>query len=338
MTSTIQPKTPCTTCGKPSALFMCRGCEKDFCMRHANEHRQELGKQLDELTLDYDQLREKFNEETGQSRYYIQMKEKIEEWERESIEKIYQVANDARKNLENMIEKHSTKLIECLTKVACQINEARKEDEFFETDINEWINQLNKLKNDIYQPPTFDIQYSDNNISFISKINVGICDEGFGRILGNVQLEDNGQVAIHVGSDDYSTVRGKNHYSYGKHRLRFKIEEYCSSKWIFIGIISQDIPMEQLSIKSRSLYGWAGPNQVYINGRFHASFNQYISDAQQDDILELFINCDEQKISLTNERTQSSYELDIDLKQCPFPWQLNINMYFRGDRIRFLSN
>jgi hypothetical protein len=33
----------------------------------------------------------------------------------------------------------------------------------------------------------------------------------------------------------------------------------------------------------------------------------------------------------------SSYELDVDLNKCPFPWQLNVIIHFAGDRIRFLS-
>ncbi len=57
---------------------------------------------------------------------------------------------------------------------------------------------------------------------------------------------------------------------------------------------------------------------------------------KKNDILELLIDCDEHQIRLTNERTNGTYILDIDLIKCPFPWQLNVIIYFSGDRIRLL--
>jgi hypothetical protein len=156
--------------------------------------------------------------------------------------------------------------------------------------------------------------------------------------LGNVQLEDNNQVAVHDQSDSYATVRGKGEYLYGQHRLRLKIEEYHSSKWIFVGITSAEILITDNATNSPSIYGWVGPNQVYLNGVYNCGYGGYRSDAQKNDILELLIDCDEHKIRLTNERTNSSYELDIDLIKCPFPWQLNVILYFAGDRIRLLPS
>ena len=59
---------------------MCRGCGKDFCMRHANEHRQELCKQIDELIFDHDQFRQKLTEQSAQPQYYSHIKQKIDQW------------------------------------------------------------------------------------------------------------------------------------------------------------------------------------------------------------------------------------------------------------------
>jgi hypothetical protein len=40
----------CSICQKASGILTCRGCGKDFCYRHVAEHRQELNKQMDEIT------------------------------------------------------------------------------------------------------------------------------------------------------------------------------------------------------------------------------------------------------------------------------------------------
>ncbi len=319
---------------------MCRGCGKDFCMSHANQHRQELGKQMDELTLDHDQFRQKLMEKQSiDTPYYSHLKQKIKQWEEESIGKIHQVANDARKNLENMIEQHSIQLTEALAKIAHEIDHARKEDEYFETDIQQWTQQLYQLKNNLAKSSVCNIRQEKNAVPFISKIYIDLLhDDAFGMTFGNVQLEDNNQVSVHDQSDSYATVRGKGEYLYGQHRLRLKIEEYHSSKWIFVGITSAEILITDNATNSPSIYGWVGPNQVYLNGVYNCGYGGYRSDAQKNDILELLIDCDEHKIRLTNERTNSSYELDVDLIKCPFPWQLNLILYFAGDRIRLLPS
>jgi hypothetical protein len=48
MATSIGNDSRCATCVKAAGTFMCRGCGKDFCLRHTNEHRQELTKKMDE--------------------------------------------------------------------------------------------------------------------------------------------------------------------------------------------------------------------------------------------------------------------------------------------------
>jgi hypothetical protein len=104
----------CATCGKAAATFMCRGCSKDFCLRHTNEHRQELAKQMDEDIIPlHDQLRQSIDEQTKQSDPHPLMKQ-INEWEQASIEKIHQTANHARQQISNVIKENTDKIKESL--------------------------------------------------------------------------------------------------------------------------------------------------------------------------------------------------------------------------------
>ncbi len=111
-------------------MFTCRGCQKDFCTRHVAEHRQELGKQMDELTLDHDRFRQNLMEQTKEPRHHPLMKQ-INEWEQQSIDKIRHTADDARKQLQNTINEHATKLTEALMKIADELRRAREDDDFF---------------------------------------------------------------------------------------------------------------------------------------------------------------------------------------------------------------
>jgi len=58
-----------------------------FVKKHANEHRQILGKQMDVIVFEHDQLRQNINEKIHRIYQSSSMKE-IDEWERQSIDKI----------------------------------------------------------------------------------------------------------------------------------------------------------------------------------------------------------------------------------------------------------
>ncbi|CAF1509520.1 unnamed protein product [Rotaria sordida] len=163
-------KTLCAICGKVFGYFTCRGCQKDFCKRHVAEHQQELSRQLDDLTLDHDQFRQRLTEHAQQPQYHSYIKQ-IDEWKQESINKIHRVANDARQQIKHLINEHTTELTESLTKIALELRKAREDDDFYDTDLQQWMGKLNKLKKDFAQIPNINIIQEDSSIiSFIPKL------------------------------------------------------------------------------------------------------------------------------------------------------------------------
>ena len=58
MASAATGKAQCCMCGKVISTYKCGGCLQDFCFNHLTEHRQTLGKQLDEIENDRDQLQQ----------------------------------------------------------------------------------------------------------------------------------------------------------------------------------------------------------------------------------------------------------------------------------------
>jgi hypothetical protein len=208
---------------------------------------------------------------------------------------------------------------------------------FFETDLKQWMDKLAQLKKDLAHPPNIQFQQEGNNtIPFLLKVTKEVSTkETFAQVTDGIQIEDNGQVIVKTHSNGHRGARGNGEYASGQYRFRFKIEEY-QSKWIFIGIVSKDVALEEQSYGSPSSYGWAGSNQVYLNGAQHIGFNGYTNDIAKNDIVQLLIDCDQRIIRLTNERTRNVYELRIETSKCPFPWQLNFNLYYLNDRIRIL--
>ncbi|CAF2897589.1 unnamed protein product [Rotaria sp. Silwood2] len=334
MASSAVKKLPCITCGKAAGVFTCRGCLKDFCTRHATEHRHMLDQQMEEVTLCHDQLRQNFDEQTKEPRQHSLIQQ-IDEWEQNSIEKIRQVAENARKQLLNAISKHSIKMTEVLGDLTQKLTKARDDDDFVETDLKEWIDKLNKIKNDWTAPQTISIQQDVSEVSFIRKITINDwSNDCLEKSAGDIRIEENGLVIVHGPSQDHAAVRGRCQYSFGQHRFRFKIEKLDTTKWVFFGIKPKDAPMMSDSANTSTAYGWAGGNAVLLNGVVHSNYNGYISDMEMNDIIELIVDCDGKKLRLMNERTHSTHELNVDVTKCSLPWQLNLGLYYSNDRIR----
>jgi hypothetical protein len=327
------------TCNKNEAFFTCRGCRQDFCEDHINEHHQSPVKQMDDFLNDHNQLQQMVCEYLKEPCQHPLIQQ-IDKWERQSIIKIQQAANDGRTKIFNVISDHIISIKKSLENLTKKLDQVRNDEKLAEIFLQQSRDTLDKLKNDLIKPDTIKIRKDDDDIAFISKLVIIIIEPNdlFDRSAGNIRIEDNGQTIIHGQWSDHSSVRGKGEYSFGQHRFRFKLEELDPDKWAFFGIVSKNAPIKAISISIPTAYGLAGQDGICLNGIYqNKNKNQYKSDMEMNDKLELFIDCDRQLIRLTNERTHSSHELNIDIEKCPFPWQLLLGLCCSaGDRIRIL--
>jgi hypothetical protein len=165
--------------------------------------------------------------------------------------------------------------------------------------------------------------------------------EKFNKICGHIALDEKGFVARHVGSYRFAECRGTNVYSSGINRIALKLKHQAAEKYnTFIGIIWSGTPMQEKSFESSTAYGWAGHKQVYLKGVQAPiqGYGGYDSDMCVHDTVDITLNCQLGLISLFNYRTRRIYEIEVDLKEgCPLPWQLHINLYGPGDRMKIIN-
>ena len=147
-------KTQCITCGKVMSTYYCRGCSQDFCFTHLTEHRQTLGKQFDEIENDRDQFQQTIIEQKeNRSKHFLL--QQINQWEKDSIEKIKQTTNECKQ----IILKHTNKYtVEIENKLTEQLRESRQENEFNEIDLDQFKTKLEQLAKELDQPPTISIR------------------------------------------------------------------------------------------------------------------------------------------------------------------------------------
>ena len=147
MSSTSRRRILCDKCEK-NGILSCHGCKKDFCSIHVNEHREELNGEMEEIILKRDRLHEMVTEQNARPDCHPLI-ERINEWEKQSIIKIRQSADETRQTLLNILHVHRHRAIETLMHLTEEISSGRKENDYVETDLKQWTKKLKQLKKDL---------------------------------------------------------------------------------------------------------------------------------------------------------------------------------------------
>ncbi|CAF1457511.1 unnamed protein product [Rotaria sordida] len=162
-------KARCIICRKERSAVRCEGCSQMFCYNHLPIHHQELSKQLDEIEQNRDFLRQTLTQQTNHPQQHSLIKQ-IDQWEKDSIKKIQQTAEECRQLLPHHITKHITQIEGNLAKLTDQLKHIRQENDFNEIDLSHLKEKLTQLSEELHQQPNVSIQ--QNFTSFINKISV----------------------------------------------------------------------------------------------------------------------------------------------------------------------
>jgi hypothetical protein len=161
----------CAICGKGKATLKCGGCQQDFCYNHVTNHRQELNKQLDEIEVNRDVFRQTLTDQTTDSENHVLIKQ-IDKWERESINKVRQTAEEARQTVLQHTKEHTARIEIKLNKLTDELRVGRLENDFFETDLKQWKEELTRLTEGLARPPNIKLQ--QDSVSIVNQIYVNV--------------------------------------------------------------------------------------------------------------------------------------------------------------------
>ncbi|CAF3326133.1 unnamed protein product [Rotaria socialis] len=146
----------------------CLGCPDFFyCSSHHKEHRGTLNITLEKLTDKCNKFLEEIEIETKDPQKHALMKT-IDEWETKSIEKIRQLAQETREGLIPYVKNFIPRVKMQLSTLNDKVHQNPDNDEFVDTDINNWAKELQRLEAILNDPPYFTVR--QGSTEFISKI------------------------------------------------------------------------------------------------------------------------------------------------------------------------
>jgi hypothetical protein len=357
--ATAQRK-PCSKCEKGVGIFTCDGCQQSFCRKHADEHRQELATQMDVIGQEYDVIQRDINRETDEH----PLLRRIDAWERETINKIHQVANQARTELNQLTSETKQELRTIMNILTNELQSSRESEDYTELDLKRWINQLNELRQDLEQSmnmysidndgqrsvirlikvkksqelrfPTSSIRTFGKN-SHHNQNSISVNHERFDKRGQDITLSESGLVATNSGSNsgEVAFVSGVHSYSMGKHHIGFRIEKKTSEKFFFGIVTFSEMNPSSVIVSTATINGWILDKYSISNGARQEKLSN--TGILEGDQVALTLDCDQTRIYLDHSRRTHALCLQIDEKKCPLPWKIVVGLDRIGSCVRIIG-
>jgi hypothetical protein len=343
----------CAHCVKSGSVAMCSGCQQSFCTKHFMKHRSYLSQQMEELN----QKQELLQQDLHGDKCEHPLLSSIYAWERKSMRQIQEIAEKARSDLQEWVDKIKTEVRVSLNQINEQKQSSEKSDTYTELDLQKWTLKLEELRNLLEKPSTISILEDEKPSSVIRTIKVfgkqstsdsspvqeknqslsektiDSVQEQFVQMYGPCKLSEDNRVVTHSSyRAGLSQITGNNQYSSGNHSISFSIENK-GKKNVFIGIISSSHKIISPTF-DYSVHGWWNLDHTIVNGESKSGDNNEI--IQTGDKITLTIDCDNQQIQLEHHRTKRLVDLPVKLEVCPFPWKILLRLLTTGDSVRVL--
>lgn len=310
MSLNIQRK-PCSICEKSIGILTCDGCEQIFCAKHINDHRQKLSIEMDTIGQECDLLRRDL---TRDEKYLLPLLEQINHWEKESIEKIQQIAEQTRTNLKEYLAEKINKINKNLEQLVGDFQTSQHTGDYTEIDFRLWIERINQLRKVFDTMPTIET----NNEPTIPIIKLQKKTDDIPK--SPQELFDQIMITSNDVNQRSTIVYINELYTTGIHEVYFQIERK-SSQYVFFGIVNSSKQVKRRSFSPSSIYGWLAPDVRVINNQKHPSAMTNRLFQTGDEVI-LTVNCSKKQILLEHPATNTIDRIPIDLHICPFPWKV----------------
>jgi len=158
----------CYTCEEEITTYMCKGCSKYFCVDDLMKHREELKLQFHQIEDQRNQFAQALDDQKN-NRNNHPLIQQITQWERISIEKIRQTAEEQR----NLVQQYSQTIEVKLRSFTEEMQTIVKKKDFNEIILKKLQIELEDLKNQLNQTNYIQIK-QDSSSTFINKLFINI--------------------------------------------------------------------------------------------------------------------------------------------------------------------
>lgn len=162
-------KNQCYSCRKQTRTFLCEGCSQNFCFDDLTKHLEDLHVELEKIENDHDEFRQTLNDEKANIRQCSSIRQ-IDEWEKDSINKIKQQAKACREEVIQFKNKHLSQFENRLNNLVKKMKDLRPKNQFNELDLNLLRGRFKRITEDFQKPKNIFIEQDFS--TFVGRISV----------------------------------------------------------------------------------------------------------------------------------------------------------------------
>ncbi len=138
-------------CEKGSGIYFCTGCNKNFCKKDFQNHRETLNNELYGIIEDRNILQEKMPNSTQQKDICSPLLLQIDQWQKATIEKVEQAAEQARQQVRQILNSKRTEMTSEFEKFSQALVQLKETEDFAEQDLKKLKQTFTRLNQDLKQ-------------------------------------------------------------------------------------------------------------------------------------------------------------------------------------------
>ena len=147
----------CSICNEENDTYDCKGCKKSFCLSHLTEHYEKIQQEFHHIEHNYNLFQQNIIEQKNDPNQHSLIN-KINEWEKDSIKNIQQIADECRQRLIKYLNKYIIIIENRLKDLFEQLKKLSKENKFNEINLEQFKYKLNKLQEEFNKPTNISVQ------------------------------------------------------------------------------------------------------------------------------------------------------------------------------------
>jgi uncharacterized coiled-coil DUF342 family protein len=147
-------------CEKGRGTFFCVGCQAYFCKKCHQQHRDDLGNQLEGFIGNHNELKYQITKATEEKNLDSPLLAEIEDWKRKTVEKVEKVAEQAKKQVIKLLNSKKTEIKSEFEKFSQKLIQLKENEDFIESDLEhlkQTIDQLNQKLKELSKQPEVEL-------------------------------------------------------------------------------------------------------------------------------------------------------------------------------------
>jgi uncharacterized phage infection (PIP) family protein YhgE len=150
----------CSLCKKQAGPMHCTGCDAYFCAKDFRSHREGLFTEMDGVVEQRNQLQDKINKAAQLNVQHSPLIAKINEWQETIIEKVKQVAAQAREQVVQLLNSKQLNITTEFRTFSQELVDLKETENFVEHDLTRLRQMIEQFHHDLkesVQPTTVEL-------------------------------------------------------------------------------------------------------------------------------------------------------------------------------------